>query len=84
MRSRPSSGPPIDDLNEDEQVELIALTLVGRGTYDKAEWEDALDAAEDEMPDAADFLMALPMLSTELEAGLAAFDLNCDSVGQRG
>ena len=74
----------IEDLAEDEQAELIALTLVGRGTYEGSEWDDALAAAQDEMPDAVEFLTELPMLSSELEAGLAAFGLNCDAVGQRG
>lgn len=71
----------IDDLADDEQRELIALALVGRGTYDASEWADALEAAEEESRDATDFLLSLPMLSAYLEAGLAAFDLSCDGLG---
>jgi hypothetical protein len=72
----------IDDLAEDEQQELLALVLVGRGTYDAAEWDDAMDAAAEEMRDVSGYLMGMPMLSSHLEAGLAAFDMSCDDIGQ--
>ena len=72
----------IDDLADDEKAELIALALVGRGTYDASEWADAMEDASDEVDDAADFLLDLPMLAAYLEGGLAAFDLSCDGMGQ--
>lgn len=72
----------IDDLAEDEQQELVALVLVGRGTYDATEWDDAMEAAADEMRDVSGYLLGLPMLSSFLEAGLAAFDMSCDDIGQ--
>lgn len=72
----------IEDLAEDEQAALVALTYVGRGTFDASEWQDALDAANEELRDAADYLMGLPMMSAEIEAGLEAFGLSCDDVGQ--
>ena len=72
----------IDDLADDEKAELIALALVGRGTYDASEWSDAMDDASEEVDDAADFLLDLPMLAAYLEGGLAAFDLSCDGMGQ--
>lgn len=72
----------IGDLAEDEQAELIALALVGRGTYDASEWDDAIAAAEEELGDAAGYLMGMAMLSGYLDAGLAAFDLGCDDIGQ--
>ncbi len=71
----------VDDMAEDEQAEVIALALVGRGTYDATEWADALEAAADETSDAADWMLQQPTLSTDLEAGLAAFDLSCDGLG---
>ncbi len=74
----------IDDLAEDEQQELIALVMVGRGTFDGGEWEDAMEAASDEMRDPADYLLGVPQLAGFLDAGLAAFDLSCDDVGQVG
>lgn len=72
----------IDDLAEDEQQELIALVMVGRGTFDGTEWDDAMETASDEMRDAADYLLGVPMLAGFLDAGLAAFDLSCDDIGQ--
>ena len=73
----------IDDLADDQQTELLALALVGQGTYDASEWEDALEEAGDgnsESP--VDLLMDMPTLSENLEAGLAAFDLSCQGIGQ--
>jgi hypothetical protein len=71
----------IEDLAEDEQAELIALALVGRGTYDASEWDEALETANEELGDAADYLLGMAMLSNYLDAGLAAFDLSCDDIG---
>ena len=73
----------IDDLADDQQAEILALAMVGQGTYDASEWDDALEEAND--PDsepAVDLLLDMPMLSENLEAGLAAFDLSCTGVGQ--
>ncbi|MBA2935779.1 DUF3775 domain-containing protein [Sphingomonas sp. CGMCC 1.13654] len=73
----------IDDLADDQQIELLALALVGLGTYDASEWDDALEEAGDansEPP--VDLLIDMPTLSENLEAGLAAFDLSCEGVGQ--
>ena len=72
----------IDDLNEDEQVELYALMLVGNGSYDAAEWDEALAAAADTVTSITDELMQTPALASLIETGLAAFDLSCDRMGQ--
>ncbi len=71
----------IDDLAEDEQLELIALALVGRGDFEASEWAEAIESAGDEATDAADWALDQPTFSTDLENGLAAFDLSCDGVG---
>ncbi|EMD82114.1 DUF3775 domain-containing protein [Pacificimonas flava] len=71
----------IDDLNEDEQAEVYALMLVGRGSYDASEWDDALQLVADEVSDITEELLETPMLASLLEAGLAAFDLSCDDIG---
>ena len=64
----------INDLNEDEQIELVALAWLGRGTYDIAEWPDALDMARDEHNKrTAQYLLSLPLLGDYLEEGLEAF-----------
>ena len=73
----------LDDLGDDQVEEILALALVGRGTYDPSEWEDALEAAGDpDAEDPIDQLLDMPTLAAYLEAGLAAFDLNCDGMGQ--
>lgn len=72
-----------DDLAEDQLAEVLALAWVGRGTFDASDWSDAIEAANDgESDDVVDQLMDMPMLAAYLEAGLAAFDLSCDGVGQ--
>jgi Protein of unknown function (DUF3775) len=64
----------INGLNEDEQIELVALAWVGRGTYDISEWADALDTARTEHNNrTAQYLLGLPLLGDYLENGLDAF-----------
>jgi hypothetical protein len=73
----------IEDLADDQQTELLALAMVGRGTYDASEWDDALDAAGDpEAESPVDQLLDMPTLAEYLDAGLAAFDLSCEGTGQ--
>jgi hypothetical protein len=73
----------IDDLADDQQVEVLALAMVGQGTYDASEWDDALEEASDKDAEKPlDLLLDMPTLSENLEAGLAAFDLSCEGVGQ--
>ena len=70
----------IEDLAEDQQAELLAFAWVGQGTYDAADWEEALEEAGSENSIVGE-LMEMPMLASVLEAGLAAFDINCNGVG---
>jgi hypothetical protein len=73
----------LDDLADDQIAEVLALALVGRGTYDASEWTDALEEASDaDAEPPADQLLDMPTLSDNLEAGLAAFDMSCEGVGQ--
>jgi DNA-directed RNA polymerase specialized sigma24 family protein len=73
----------IADLADDQQIELLALAMVGQGTYDASEWDDAMEEAGDANSEPAiDLLLDMPTLSENLEAGLAAFDLSCEGVGQ--
>jgi hypothetical protein len=62
----------IDDLNEDERIDLIALVWVGRGDFDRAEWPEARGLArERQEKKASDYLLGMPTLSDYLEEGLA-------------
>jgi len=73
----------LDDLGEDQVQEILALAWVGRGTYDASEWDEALEAAADpDSEDVIDQLMDIPTLAAFLDAGLAAFDLTCQGIGQ--
>ena len=73
----------LDDLGDDQVQEVLALAFVGRGTYDASEWADALEAAADaDAEDPVDQLLEMPTLAAYLDAGLAAFDLSCEGIGQ--
>lgn len=70
----------IQGLNEDEQISLVALAWLGRGTYDIGEWAAALREARAQHNErTAEYLTGLPMLGDYLEEGLAAFGKDCDS-----
>lgn len=64
----------INGLNEDEQVNLVALAWLGRGTFDIEEWDDAIDTARTEHNKrTAQYLLGLPLLGDYLADGLEAF-----------
>ena len=75
-----------EDLGEDQLAEVLAFCWVGQGTYEAADWDEAMDEAQSIVTDgtegAIDELMEQPMLASVLESGLAAFDLSCDGMGQ--
>jgi hypothetical protein len=65
----------IRSLNEDERMRLVALAWLGRGTYSKDEWRDAIATARSEHSRrTAEYLLSLPLLGDYLEDGLAMFD----------
>ncbi len=69
----------IDSLNEDEQIELVALAWVGRGSFGAEEWAEAVAEARRAHNDrTADYLLGMPLLSDYLLEGLAAFGLSCE------
>ena len=73
----------IDDLGEDQQAELLAFCWVGQGTYEASDWDEAMAEATDEVAGGGvvDQFLEMPMLASVLEAGMAAFELSCDGVG---
>jgi hypothetical protein len=73
----------IDDLGEDQQAELLAFCWVGQGTYEASDWDEAIAEANDEVAagGVVDQFLEMPMLASVLEAGMAAFELSCDGVG---
>lgn len=71
----------LDDLAEDQLAEVLAFCWVGQGTYDASDWDEAMDEATEEKG-AIDELIDMPMMASVLEAGMAAFELSCDGVGE--
>ena len=75
-----------EDLGEDQLAEVIAFCWVGQGTYEAADWDEAMQEAQDLVGESTDEaiseLMEQPMLASVLESGLAAFELSCDGIGE--
>lgn len=66
-------------LDAEEQVNLLALILLGRGDFGLDEWEDALLTARDSIEGkSADFMIGDPALPGYLLEGLDAFEESCD------
>jgi hypothetical protein len=64
-------------LNEDEEIDLIALAWVGRGTYDIEDWQEARRTAREERSSRTErYLLGMPMLADYLAEGLEAFGLD--------
>jgi hypothetical protein len=77
----------LDDLGEDQLAEVLAFCWVGSGNYEASDWDEALQEAQEMHDDGGseaviDELLEMPMLPSVLEAGLAAFELSCDGVGE--
>ena len=74
----------LDDLGEDQLAEILAFCWVGQGTYDAGDWDEAMSEANDEVRSggAVDELLDMPMLASVMEAGMAAFELTCEGVGE--
>ena len=68
-------------LNEDAQVDLVAMTWLGRGDGDISDWTALRgEAARDHNARTADYLLGIPLLADYLEEALAQFGLSCASV----
>lgn len=62
----------IRELNVDEAAELIALTWIGRGDYEAAEFAEAVAEARQRNYRLTRYLLGMPMLGDWLEEGLEA------------
>lgn len=68
----------IADLNEEEQINLVALVWLGRGDYSTTDWETAVrDARDARNEHTAEYLTGTPMLGDLLEEGLANLGISC-------
>lgn len=69
----------IASLNEDEQVDLVALTWLGRGDASIDEWDDLrAEAARAHNKRTASYLLGKPLLPDHLEEALDQFGLSCE------
>ena len=67
----------IDALNDDEKAHLVALAWVGRGAFEPEDFGEAVATAFAEATTpTADYLMGMPHLAENLEAGLEAMDID--------
>jgi hypothetical protein len=71
----------IGAMNEDEQIDLVALTWLGRGDGTIEDWHELrAEAARAHNKRTAAYLLGIPLLSDYLEEALSLFDLSCDDV----
>jgi len=69
----------IDDLEPDQQMTLVALMWVGRGDYLLAEWEEALEYAEEAWTEhTAEYLVGTPLLADYLAEALQQFETEAE------
>jgi hypothetical protein len=65
----------IQDLNDDEQRDLIALIWLGRGDFTVGEWTEARQAASDIGRERTSrYIAEIPLVSDYLQDGLSQFD----------
>ncbi|MCP4620211.1 MAG: DUF3775 domain-containing protein [Bradyrhizobium sp.] len=72
--SRTELSAMIRGLNEDEQIDLVALAWLGRGDGDLDDWQDIrreADRAHNKRT--ARYLLGMPLLSDYLEEALSQF-----------
>ena len=69
----------IAGLNVEEQTDLLALILIGRGDYEFADWDAAVSEAEGRIAARdPDYMIGDAALPEYLGDGLEAFDKTCD------
>jgi len=69
----------IAGLNVEEQTDLLALIIVGRGDYDAGEWDDAVAEAESRIAARdPDYMIGDAALPQYLGDGLEALGRACD------
>ena len=71
----------INNLNDDEVIDLIALAWVGRGDFSTDAWVEARQLArERHRHHSARYLIGMPILGDYLEEGLAALGISCEEL----
>lgn len=71
----------IDALNDDEKAHLTAIAWIGRGTYEPEDYDEAVETAYGEASVPTDqYLMGMPHLAENLEAGLEALEIDITEI----
>jgi Protein of unknown function (DUF3775) len=69
----------IDALSEDEQIDLVALTWLGRDDYEASDWASVRDeAARAHNRRTSSYLLGMPLLADFLEEGLSMLGHSCE------
>jgi len=69
----------INSMSVDEQVDLVALTWLGRGDGDIDDWSDLrAEAARAHNRRTAAYLLGIPLLADYLEEAIAQFGIECE------
>ena len=69
----------IFQMSEDEQIDLVALTWLGRGDGTLDDWNDLrAEAARAHNKRTAAYLLGIPLLSDYLEEALDQFGISCE------
>ena len=69
----------ISSLTVDEQVDLVALSWLGRQDGDLGDWEDLRSQAMDARNDrTAQYLLGSPLIAEHLEEGLSMMGISCE------
>jgi Protein of unknown function (DUF3775) len=66
-------------MSEDEQVDLVTLTWLGRGDGALSDWDELrAEAARAHNNRTASYLLGMPLLADHLEEGLSQFGFSCE------
>ncbi len=69
----------ISAMNEDEQIDLVALAWLGRGDGSIDEWDELRsEATRAHNQRTASYLLGIPLLADYLEEGLSQFGRSCE------
>jgi len=70
----------INSLNEDEQIDLVALAWLGRDDYTADDWPSVRqEAARAHNEKTANYLLGMPLLGDYLEEGLHLLGHSCEA-----
>jgi hypothetical protein len=71
----------INGLNEDEQIDLVALAWLGRDDNSAEDWAEIREeAARAHNKNTARYLLGMPLLSDYLEQGLSLLGYSCEEL----